>query len=90
MDFEKMKIENEILGKFLDKLLDSMPEEDPGIKTMKYSKKIRDVVMKLPNLAIEKYKANGDFEKVQRIDNFLEEMYKLAEEFMKQENIEGV
>lgn len=89
MSEEKMK--HKIMSELLDQLLEALPMEAPAAKTLKYTKKIRNCTeILLDNVKEFMTKDEENNEKVERIDNFVEEIYKLMEEFMKQENIEGV
>lgn len=89
MDLNEQKMKHKIMGEVFDTLFDLMSEEQESVKTMKYSKKIRDCITKTLEKTYVLVKEE-ETEKIRRIDNFMEEMYKLFEEFMKQENIEGV
>ena len=86
---EEEKMKHRIMGEIFDSLFDAMSEEQESVKTMKYSKKIRDNITKILENTYKLLK-NDETEKVRRTDAFMEEIYKLIKEFMKQENIEGV
>lgn len=89
MDLNEQKMKHKMMGEVFDTLFDLMSEEQESVKTMKYSKKIRDSILKILEKTYKLVK-DEEVEKIRRIDNFMEEMYKLVEEFMKQEEIEGV
>lgn len=86
-----MKMKHDMMSKLLDELMDCMPQEEPLVKIMKYSKKTRDKFGKIwEKVQKDVEERNFEEEKLERIGNFCEEMHKLIDEFMKQEEIEGV
>lgn len=86
-----MKMKHDMMSKLLDDLMDCMPQEEPLVKIMKYAKKTRDKFGKIVEKVQKDFEErNFEEEKLERIGNFCEEMRKLIDEFMKQEEIEGV
>ena len=79
---EEMKAKKDAINM----LLKLLPEDVPGIKVMTKYSELADYT----NAIVEKNIAvlGKEEEQAQRIENFMVELVKLVEEFIKQENIE--